>query len=86
MGFVERLSALEHATEDEAAVLMEGRSSGPFDQKWGALTVALRLAQEAERDDRRLQRWVDAGPEGVLGLARLYLPEDLRSRIPREQE
>ena len=40
----ERLAALEHATEDEAAALLNGLSSGPFDQKWGALTVALWLA------------------------------------------
>lgn len=80
--FVARLAALEHASEAEAAGLMEGLSSGPFDQKWGALTVALWLAQEARGDDRRLRRWVEAGPRGVLTLARTYLPEDLRSGLP----
>jgi SAM-dependent methyltransferase len=47
--FIKRLSALEHATAAEAAPLLEGLSMGPFDQKWGALTVALWLVQEARK-------------------------------------
>ncbi len=80
--FAERLAALQHASDAEASVLMEGLSSGPFDQKWGALTVALWLALESRGDDRRLRRWVDAGPRGVLTLARTYLPPDLQGRVP----
>ncbi|MGH7493627.1 MAG: DUF5700 domain-containing putative Zn-dependent protease [bacterium] len=80
--FVERLSALEHASAEAAEPLLAGLSMGPFDQKWGALTVALWLAQEASGDDLRLQKWVEAGPVGVLILAQKYLPEDLRKRMP----
>jgi len=75
------MSALAHVTEAEAAPLMTGLSSGAFEQKWGALTVALWLAQEAKGDDRNLQKWIVAGPSGVLTLARQHLPENLKERI-----
>lgn len=81
--FVERLAALQNATAEEATALMEGLSSGPFDQKWGALTVALWLAQEARGDDRNLRRWVEAGPFAVLQLAQKYLPESLKTKMPK---
>ncbi|MGH7455464.1 MAG: hypothetical protein ACRENG_29190 [bacterium] len=81
--FVKRLSALEQATAEEAAPLLEGLSMGPFDQKWGALTVALWLAQEAKGDDHNLQQWVEAGLSGVLILAQKYLPEDLKGEMPK---
>jgi hypothetical protein len=84
--FVERLSALAQATDEEAVALMEGLSSGPFDQKWGALTVALWLAQEAKGDDRPLQTWVEAGPWGVVTLAQKYLPEELGSQLSNLNE
>lgn len=81
--FVERISALQHAGETEAETLLTGLSSGAFDQKWGALTVALWLAQEAKGDDRNLRKWVEAGPTGVLVLARKYLPENLKEQLPK---
>jgi len=84
--FTDRIAELEHATLSESEALMEGISSGAFDQKWGALTVALWLSQEAKGDDRRLRKWIDAGPQGVLALARKYLPEDLRARIPAPRD
>lgn len=84
--FVERISALQHAKEGEAAALMEGLSSGAFDQKWGALTVALWLAQESKGEDRNLQKWVEAGPTGVLVLADKYLPEHLKSGMPKIEQ
>jgi len=80
--FVERLSALEHATGEEAGKLMEGLSMGPFEQKWGALTMALWLAQDIGGDDYRLRKWVDLGPWGVLELAQMYLPEELAGKMP----
>jgi hypothetical protein len=79
---VERLSALEHASVNEADVLMNGLSMGPFEEKWGALPVALWLALEARDDESVLQKWVDAGPWGVLDLAAKYLPADLADRLP----
>lgn len=82
--FVERIAAMQHASDAEAEHLMEGISTGPFDEKWGALTVALWLAEEARGDDARLRKWVDAGPRGVLTLARTYLPENLRAMLPSD--
>jgi hypothetical protein len=79
---VERLSALENATDDEAPALMKGLSLGPFEEKWGALPVALWLTQEAKGDDRKLQKWVDAGPWGIVSLATKYLPAELAARLP----
>jgi hypothetical protein len=84
--FVKRLSALEHANDEEAEPLLEGLSMGPFDQKWGALTVALWLAQEAKGDDHNLRQWVEAGPSGVLILAQKYLPENLKREMPRNND
>lgn len=60
--FVERLVALENASEEEATPLLEGLSSGPFAKKWGALTSALWLAQEAKGEEANLQPWIEAGP------------------------
>jgi hypothetical protein len=82
--FVQRLSALEHANDAEAEPLLKGLSMGPFDQKWGALTVALWLAQEAKGDDHNLRQWVEAGPLGVLILAQKYLPETLKREMPKD--
>lgn len=80
--FVERLAALEHASEEDATQLMAGLSSGAFEKKWGALPVALWLAQEARGDERNLRKWVEAGPVGVLHLAQKYLPEELKRKMP----
>ena len=84
--FVERMAALQRAPAEQAGLLMEGLSSGPFDQKWGALTVALWLAQEARGDDGNLRQWVEAGPAGVLILAHKYLPENLSEKMPSRGE
>lgn len=79
---VERLAALAQAKPEESGALMKGLSSGPFDQKWGALPVALWLGQEARGDERNLRRWVAAGPPGVLQLAQKYLPASLKEKMP----
>lgn len=79
--FVERLLDLNDATEEESIQLMEGLSTGPFDQKWGALTCALWLAQEVKGNDSKFQPWIEAGPWGIIDLADKYLPTDLRARF-----
>ncbi len=79
--FTERLLALENATEAEAVHLLKDLSSGPFTKKWGALTSALWLAQEAKGDDARLQPWIEAGPWGILDLADKYLPPSLAQKL-----
>jgi hypothetical protein len=80
--FTTRIAALEHATGGEAETLMAGLSMGPFEQKWGALPVALWLAREAQEGDAALHYWVEQGPRGVLELARKHLPADLAARLP----
>ena len=83
--FVERLAAIAHASAAEAEVLMKGLSSGAFEKKWGALTTALWLAQEARGDDGKLRAWVEAGPHGVLRLAEKYLPDELQAQMPKHE-
>jgi len=80
--FVDRMAALEHATPEQAPALLAGLSNGAFDHKWGALPVALWLAQDTKTSEYALRKWVEAGPEGVLVLARQYLPEDLKQKMP----
>jgi hypothetical protein len=80
--FVDRLRRLRTASEIEEGELRQGLSSGPFAKKWGALPVALWLAQEAKGDGRRLRWWVRAGSDGVLDLARKHLGAGLASQLP----
>jgi hypothetical protein len=80
--FVDRIAALATANEDQEAELVEGLSMGPFEQKWGALTVALWMFDEAGTDDGELAQWVNAGPEGILTLARRHLPAELAAQLP----
>jgi hypothetical protein len=71
---VERLEKLAHATAEEESALTAGLSQGPFRKKWGALPVALWLAEESRGDDRALRAFVSSGSSGVL---------DLAQRLPR---
>lgn len=80
--FVERMTALDTATPEEAEELTRNLSMGPFGEKWGALTIGLWLAQEAQRDPRSLAYWVEQGPWGVIELATRYLPAELAARLP----
>ena len=79
--FVERMIGLASASDADVERLMDGLSSGPFAEKWGALTSALWLAQEAKGDPAGLRPWVEAGPRGILALAQRHLPEDLARRL-----
>ena len=81
---VDRLDKLARASEAEEPGLAAGLSQGPFAGKWGALPVALWLAQETRGDDRRLSPWVAAGSAGVLALARRHLPPELAARLPQD--
>ena len=83
---VERLAALEHATALEEPALTAGLSWGPFRKKWGALPVALWLAEESRGDDRALRPFVSSGAAGVLVLARRHLAPELAERLPAHGE
>ena len=80
--FVERLAALASATDANSDGLMQGLSMGPFEEKWGALPVALWLASETAEDPGALAAWIERGSRGVLVLARRHLPADLAARLP----
>ncbi len=75
--FVRRLTALCTATDAEASELTADLAMGRFDRKWGALTVALWLADETRDDERKLRKWVKLGPKGIVTLAMKHLPEKL---------
>lgn len=81
--FVERFAALAHANEAEAEALRAGLSMGPFEDKWGALPVALWLVLETRHSEQALADWVAGGPWAVLDLARRNLAPGLAARLPR---
>jgi hypothetical protein len=60
---------------------MADLASGPFDRKWGALPVALWLADEQARDPEALRRFVVAGPDGVWALAGRHLSPELAAAL-----
>lgn len=80
--FVSRLKAIESATADEAEELMQGLSMAPFEEKWGALPVALWLAAETASDENELSIWIERGPWGVIELANRHLPQHLAVQLP----
>lgn len=75
--FAARLAALACAPPERATLLTSGLSRGPFEQKWGALPVALWLATEPGDQQRTLRAFVQAGPAGVWELASRRLPPPL---------
>ncbi len=81
VAFVDRMLGLKQASGEEAEVLMQGLAMGPFHKKWGALTVALWLVKESNGDDQALIKWVESGPEGILTLANIHLPEELKIKL-----
>ncbi len=73
------LACLDHGAE--ASALLRDLSFGPFEEKWGALPVALWLADEARADSLALPRFVHAGPDGVWSLAERHLPPALAATL-----
>jgi hypothetical protein len=73
---VDRLERLANAPEEASAELMAGLSSGPFAQKWGALPVALWLAEESGGDPERLASWVGMGWNAPIALAERHLGDN----------
>jgi hypothetical protein len=79
--FVARLAALACAAPDRVPSIRQGLSSGRFDQKWGALPIALWLEDERPASLTELRDLVQAGPAGVWALATRHLKEPLRSAL-----
>lgn len=79
--FLERMRGLACAEPAAAGPLLADLSAGPFDQKWGALPVALWLLADASGDPTALHRFAIAGPAGVWDLAERHLPPALRDSL-----
>lgn len=79
--FVARLSALACVEPDNAAALLAGISSGPFDHKWGAVPAALWLDEDQAASASSLRILVVAGPAGIWELADRHLSEPLRRAL-----
>jgi hypothetical protein len=56
-------------------------SRGQVQKKWGAFTVAIWLALEANGDDKKLAKWIDGGLSSIPALANKYLTGDDKSRF-----
>lgn len=76
-----RLAALSCATDAGEARLTADLSMGPFDRKWGALPVALWLAEESAASPTALKNFVAAGPDGVWAMLERHLRPPLTQVI-----
>lgn len=79
--FVARLVALACADSASAQVLLADLSAGPFDQKWGALPVALWLLADSQTNPDALRAFAAAGPTGIWALAERHLPPSLADSL-----
>lgn len=79
--FVARLAALACAAPGSAGALLQDLSSGPFEQKWGALPAALWLEAERSQSEDALRRFLVAGPDGVWELAQRRLAPPLKGAL-----
>lgn len=80
---LERIQALRCATPAQERELTRDLSSGRFDRKWGALPVALWLAQQEAREPGYTRKFVARGPDAVYFLMGTYLPEAQRDEMIR---
>jgi hypothetical protein len=70
---MERLQHLAtRPTPDQAGPLLRNISQGPLERKWGAIPIALWLAEETHGDPARMATRVEANPDGILGLGVRY--------------
>jgi len=68
-----RMQALAaHPAPDVAATLLRNISQGPLERKWGAVTIALWLAEATQDDPGRLAQWIEKKPDRLLELGVLY--------------
>ena len=84
--FVARLAALGCASPETQGTLFKNLSSGPFARKWGALPVALWLAEDRAAAPDALRRFIEAGPAGVWDLASRHLSEPLKAALEEARQ
>jgi len=74
--FVDRLTTIESSgglSEADKNRIRANLSRGTVSKKWGAFTVAMWLALEANGDDRKLTYWINGNVNSIIILARKYL-------------
>ena len=85
--FVDRLIRLSKTTNKVVEQqLMRGLSKASFTKKWGAVTVALWLRLDTHCDNKWLTPWIKKGPEGVLLLAKKYLPKKEKEKLFKDKD
>ena len=84
--FADRMARLACADSVAATPLLATLSSGPFQQKWGALPAALWLLEEQAADSLALRTFVNAGPTGVWPWAQHHLPDTLAMRLSQSRD
>lgn len=75
--FCARMAALACATAEGAQRLEADLSQGPFDRKWGGLTLALWLEQEMSTSRVAYRELVLGGPDAIPAMAKRHLPPAL---------
>lgn len=70
-----------HLTAADKKRVLAHLSRGQVQQKWGAFTIAIWLALEANGDDKKLAKWINGGLASVPALAYKYLTGDDKIRF-----
>jgi hypothetical protein len=82
--FVERMNQLSQTNDYEKEMeLTRDLSFGPFNKKWGALTVALWIMKDVEMNHHSLKALIKGGEKSAIYLAKKYLPEALRNEFEK---
>ncbi len=82
--FVDMLAKIEgfaNITEEEKKQVTANLSRGPVTKKWGAFTVAIWLALEANGSDKKLIYWTEKGPGSIILLAKKYLAGENKKKF-----
>lgn len=70
-----------HLTAADKKRVLAHLSRGRVQQKWGAFTIAIWLALEANGHDKKLAKWINGGLASVPALAYKYLTGDDKIRF-----
>lgn len=84
--FVDRLIEVETSQlldETTKSRIVANLSRGQVDKKWGAFTIAIWLAMEANGDDNNLQYWIGEGLNSPILLAKKHLTGHNREKFEK---
>ncbi len=82
--FVDRLITIESSaglSDNDKDKITANLSRGPVTKKWGAFTVAIWLAQEANGDEKKLAYCINHGIDSIILLAQKYLAGNNKARF-----